>query len=279
MAASKLNKLDVFQVEEPIHLDILQLVGTDIGVRHRIHIWEQEVSDIPKCDALVRPRVIAPINSNLQSATIPVLCLVDALNSRGFSGHSGKCTHGGGTPKLYDERKLVQKRSYLQCLLSLETLLSACVSPFHSVHTKIWYMVLLKTKKTPPAISAKACKRLLVEHSGDHLFCALDDGPKHVVPIVPPVDVVPGRVKNNRLVDDDSPDEGLELVVASSSGPSSSSGLVRAPAVETGPVVEPLSILGAPVVIREEYARGGRVVPPQWTVQCLVHKNVKNLGL
>ena len=105
------------------------------------------------------------------------------------------------------------------------------------------------------------------------MFCALDVEPKHVVPIVPPADVVPQRAKNTRLVDDDSADEGPELVVASSSGPSSGSGLVRAVAVESVPVVGPLPILGAPVDVRPEYARGDRVIPPQWSVQCLVHAN------
>jgi hypothetical protein len=110
---------------------------------------------------LSKPTPIVP-ETKLSSCDIPVLCLVDALQSDGWTPHAGRVFHERGSEKQYDCRHLPRQRRYLQCLLLLPTLLKARVLGFPSGCPAAWYHLLMRVQKQMPAnISAKECARQL----------------------------------------------------------------------------------------------------------------------
>jgi hypothetical protein len=166
---------EVFVYQDPSLTDILGLIGgAKLDRRSTWHEWQTRPSDVEGCVCLHDPRPLRP-NMSLQNTKVPVLALVDALASE-YIGVQRNTLHSATSPKEYDARFLLRKRSYLQCVLALPDLLRAGVESFSSCHTSAYYSLLLGTHKLPlPGLAAKAYKRDLAKSQGDVLSCRLLD--------------------------------------------------------------------------------------------------------
>ena len=127
------TRVETFKVEEPVKLDILELVGHDPAERRHIKLWSTAVSAVDGCLSLVDPREAIPPGS-LKSGNVPLLCLVDALVEDGWVGETATQAHGAATPRKFDSRVLasMKARLYFQALLGLEDLLAAGAFEFTS---------------------------------------------------------------------------------------------------------------------------------------------------
>ena len=113
------DELEVFSVEDPTTLDLLDIFGTDPDKRSSILSWEPGVADVEGCVLLKRPQVLCP-SLPLNSPRIPVLSLLDVLLSRGWLGVQKVVEHkpGPGASKTFDDRSPANKRVYYQCVLA-----------------------------------------------------------------------------------------------------------------------------------------------------------------
>ena len=68
----------------------------------------------------------------LSDPKIPVLALVDHLESMDYTAARKLCTHSGDSALQYDERNLPRQRHYLQCVIALPDLVRAGVPRFQS---------------------------------------------------------------------------------------------------------------------------------------------------
>lgn len=150
---------DVFIIEEqPATIDIMRLCGVATWRRHLILEWQPCESDVGGCIGLEKP-VVAQPSMGLDDPAVPCLMLIDALRAAGFGAHSGPLTHTPTSNKLYDDRRLVSKRSYLKCVLSLGDLFRAGVESVASTKSSAWYDYLLRFRRTPPVgATAKALR-------------------------------------------------------------------------------------------------------------------------
>jgi hypothetical protein len=192
---------EVFVVDEPLVIDALALCPSDSQSRRDWLQWVPEPSDIEGCLTMTKPEPIRPTLS-LASATIPVLCLTDALEVAGWSGVSHVVQHVAGSAKEYDKRALPRKRRYLQCCLVLQMLLDAGVVGFSSLHNAAWYDLLLRTKKLPPDLSSEECKRRLSLLDGNDDDVA---GALQVVPGPPAAKKARTALQDDDIVGDDLP--------------------------------------------------------------------------
>ena len=164
-----LAHMEVFRLEDPVVFDPLSLMGDNLLERSRWKAWTSKTSDLEGCMALVAPTDVAPA-CTLNDDHVPVLSLLDALLSAGYTGHHGKIVHTKAMLKQYDKRSLPSKMRYLQCVLSLEELLASGVHTIHSDQPQPYYALILKTKMFyPPKLGAKEYKRLLAAREGDEV--------------------------------------------------------------------------------------------------------------
>jgi hypothetical protein len=166
---------ECFIYQDPCLVDILAIGGTTSESRKAWMVWETKPSDIEGCLTMHSPQPLRP-RMGLRDKSVPVLALIDALESEGFEGEKQRAWHSDVSPKLYDARDLLRKRSYFQCVLALEELLRAGVHGFQSGHAASYYELLLRTRKLPtPGLAAKQCKRQLASAEGDVLGIRLLD--------------------------------------------------------------------------------------------------------
>lgn len=101
---------EVFRVEDPVTVDVLGLCG-GVTDRRRWLRWSPGESDVDGCMTMSCPTILAP-REKLSSTNTPVLCLLDALDERGFHGADKKIMHHVGQ-KEYDSRAVVEKKVVL----------------------------------------------------------------------------------------------------------------------------------------------------------------------
>ena len=160
---------DCFVYQDPCEVDLLTISGARIESRKQWLSWQTKPSAIEGCLAMHSPRILAP-QHKLSHRSVPVLCLVDALEAAGLVGTKRKTTHSPDGSAEYDCRSLPSKRTYLQAVLACEELFEAGVPQFASGHSSSYYAVLLRTKKLPdPAAGAVAYKKQLASLDGDEL--------------------------------------------------------------------------------------------------------------
>lgn len=210
---------ETFITEDPVDIDALSLCSADPASRGLWLEWEPGISDVEGCVNLSKPTPIAP-TAHLSSSDIPVLCLLDALESDGWAPHAGRVFHERGSKKQYDCRQLPRQRRYLQCLLLLPTLLKAGVVGFPSGLSAAWYELLARVQKQMPAnLSAKECKRQLglLQGGPDLLTLALQSR-QPTLPAAKKPRLDPPRVATDPdIVGDDAP-TGAPAHVAGPSG-------------------------------------------------------------
>ena len=83
-------------------------------------------SDVDGCVHLCNGRVLAP-TVGLDSATIPVLCLLDALEAADQRRVAEKVTHKDTAERKFDGRDAISRRLYFQACLAQDELWSAGV--------------------------------------------------------------------------------------------------------------------------------------------------------
>ena len=161
------SRMHIFPVEGTRKIDALQLVGEDPNARHGIFKWQVARSAVEGCQDLINP-VPADPNIQLSDRQVPILCLLDALNARGWIGTPALCTHGANTPKLFDNRKPLSKRAYFQSLLVLDELMSKGAQEYDSSGTQAFYQLLMKSPRCASQnMSAASCKAVLARECGD----------------------------------------------------------------------------------------------------------------
>ena len=208
---------DVFPFAEPSTIDILGLVGADIGSRHSFFRWKSRLSYVEGCTCLYAAEPLKPLMS-LMHGKIPVLCLLDELEFLGYTKQSSIMHHSSESALILDERHSFSKRMYFKCVLCHDALIRAAAGEFHSNHSAKWFELLLRTKKPVPADdNAKTCQRKLAMLAGDLGALALLDGqaarapvmadlPRaallDVVPRAALLDVVPGSASDEEVAGD-----------------------------------------------------------------------------
>ena len=166
--------LEVFVLQDPCTVDVLRLLGGNIMERELWRIWQKRSSDIDGCWCLHSPAKLAT-KEKLTSDTVPVLALLDELQTAGWSGQPCRTQHTVTAPKLFDHRNSFGKRWYFQCLLSLEDIIGRSVSEdgFHSCGPQAYYKLLLKsTSIVEPGLPAKEYQKMLAKLTGDSLRAA-----------------------------------------------------------------------------------------------------------
>jgi len=119
------------------------------------------------------PAPLAP-TAKLQDATVPAVCLLDALELQGFSFVRHAVTHTPASTLMADVRKAAARRPYFQCLLARADLYKAGVEGLPSTRSNGFYAVLLRTKKVPPKLPAKEYARMLAKMTDGKALEALD---------------------------------------------------------------------------------------------------------
>ena len=198
------DEADVFAVEDPTALDVIQLCGgSKIGSRCGWQEWDTKPSDVDGCVACFRPRALAP-KVALGHSSAPILSLLDELARRRFRPVHRLVVHKPGCPPELDARKLPGKRYYLQAVLILDELFQCGLDSMPSDCIQLYYQVLLKTRKpVAPHQPAKAYKAMLPETYGDIIIeatrapeksAAEGRGVKRPAPANVPDDVAGGEV-------------------------------------------------------------------------------------
>ena len=111
-------EIDVYIFEDPLKLDILSLIGCERQRRSKIMSWTYGQSDVDGCFRRHTPNIVTPTMVLSDKAT-PILCLLDALQEKGFEPSERIVHHDKDSPKCFGGRKPTDKRSYLQCVLAL----------------------------------------------------------------------------------------------------------------------------------------------------------------
>ena len=190
----------------PSLVDVLSVCGSNLEARHGWFTWDTRPSDVEGCVCMHNPRPLSP-GMTIGSDKVPVLCLIDELERQGWKQIRSKVTHRHEADHVYDARKMMGTRAYLQCLLALPELILAGVVSFDSGRPNYWYRLLLKHRRLPPQnISAREAKRELKQLEGDHLGVRLLN--REVVPLarahMPVAPAVHDDVRPE-IVGDDSP--------------------------------------------------------------------------
>jgi hypothetical protein len=178
--ADLLQEADCYIYQDPCFLDVLAVAGATDDARSNIRVWQTRQSDVEGCINARSPGPLVP-RMALSHASVPVLASIDAMEAQGYKGEKRKGTHSAETPKEYDSRRVLPKRTYFQRILALPELLAAGSGMVESGHSGACYSLLLRTKKLPtPGLAAKEYKRLVAAAQGDHIaFRFLDrEAPK-----------------------------------------------------------------------------------------------------
>ena len=153
-------QLDVFEMEDPKNIEFSDLVASVAG-RHQVWRWAETPCDVEGCIALTSPELVEP-RVPLNTKSVPVLCLIDALVAAGYTFVDRLLEHKPGGLRMLDGRKVHGKRHYLQCILAQEELWSRGVKSFPSNRAGKFYWLLLHGKKVDDLDKA-AQKRTVTE--------------------------------------------------------------------------------------------------------------------
>ena len=162
--------MDVFPFQDPTKVDLVELVGADPAVRSQIQLWAASVSEVEGCTHLGSPTEAIP-SASLRDSDVPVLHLIDALESNGWEATLSLVNHTVAAPKLYDSRARKSSRHYFQCLLAIEDIFrNNAVESFRSGLSGAHHKLLLKfPTKARASLSAAMCAELLLESEGDEI--------------------------------------------------------------------------------------------------------------
>ena len=120
--AATAARFDAFILEDPAKLDLLSLTGVEPAARRRIQKWKaSDNSEVDGCLVFTSPELPAPV-VDIASDNYPVLCLLDALHDKGWTGKPARVVHRRRGAKLYDCRRPPTKAIYYKCLLKLAEL-------------------------------------------------------------------------------------------------------------------------------------------------------------
>ena len=98
------DKMDVHVFATPVKLDILALIGDDESSRWTLRQWVVTGSSQEGCFSLTSPSLLCPSVTSLDSPSVPVLCLLDRLDSAGFTLVSNPVKHEADSVLEFDGR-------------------------------------------------------------------------------------------------------------------------------------------------------------------------------
>ena len=169
--------MEVFVVEEPLKIDLIELLGSDEAQRANVFAWDSKAANVEGCLELLNPRQ-AGTEISVNNKQVPVLSLVDTLLARGWTKSTGRrVQHSPDSEKVFDYSKPMASRWYLQCLLAIDVLFQKKAKPFTSGRSKSFYRLLLHSPAmADPTMPASEAKRLLATITGDDRVLAELDG-------------------------------------------------------------------------------------------------------
>ena len=208
------DEIEVFVLEDPTRIDLMDLTGSNPDVRSTMMRWQRKRSDVDGCHCLHSPVPLGPPMA-LGSAGIPVLCLLGALTDGGWVSLMEPVQHTAPWAKTFDARSPMRSRAYFQCLLVVEDLVRRGAKPFPSTAPQAFFRALrVSPAKADASQSAATLVELIAESAGDApTTAALEET------------VQPRTVKRLRLTRDDEFGGGedfhgnLESVATSSAAP------------------------------------------------------------
>ena len=158
--------LEVFQIADPVYIDLADFVRT-ANDREHLKRWEEQPSDVSGCTSLVRPQPLE-VHTKLNSKTCPVLCLVDALVSAGYHFVDSQVVH---TPeaglKVADGRQQSAKRHYYQCILAKDEIFARGVASFKSTSSQSFFWLLLNNRAE--GLNKENRRKRLAELDSNHV--------------------------------------------------------------------------------------------------------------
>lgn len=108
--------------------------------------WQQGDSDVDGCIELNSPK---PIHCQLSlcSPHVPVACLLDELDAQDFTPQTKFLLHKNRSALFYDDRRVLSKRKYLQCVLARRDIFAmgqVICTPPHPPETEVISIVALR---------------------------------------------------------------------------------------------------------------------------------------
>ena len=162
------NELEVYQSGETVHIDALKL-GPWPSVRKWLRVWDSGLSDVLGCIRLQNPRVPEPKLSELGLADpkVPILLLLERMRSLGWVDSSKDRPAKPSTEPIATvfSKALVLCRSYLQCLVHIESLWEKGLRRLPHSAPVSFYSMLMRSEepgKLDPKLSAKQLSRMLL---------------------------------------------------------------------------------------------------------------------
>lgn len=171
-AAERPSALQAFVLLEPMKVDIIAACGVSLQSRAGVLAWQSRMSDIEGCTELFGSERLVDRRVDLLGKQVPVLCLLDALGGRGFTGIAEIVRHSAGC-KYFDNRRICGRRAYLQCVLHQEALQAKGVLEFRSTGPNSYFDALLRSKKSVRlGLTALEYKKMIAMEDGDELAIA-----------------------------------------------------------------------------------------------------------
>ena len=131
---------------DPTKVDILEACRADRRLLQHMFHWTAGTSDLQGCIRLSAPKLLQP-RLPLGSPRMPVLVLLQELESRGYMAAESRIVHEPGKEDLrYDARRLSQQRFYFQCLLGIEDLGRKGLLTLPSGKSQAAYVLCLRSK-------------------------------------------------------------------------------------------------------------------------------------
>ena len=136
---------DVIAMQDPEYVELRDCIRS-FADRQHVHKWTEVQSDTDGCIALQRPELVQ-VHAQLNTRTIPVLCLLDALQTEGFALAYERIVHKpDDIEKKVDARKMSSSRHYYQCILARHALWRRGVPEIRSGNAGTFYWCLLHDK-------------------------------------------------------------------------------------------------------------------------------------
>lgn len=158
------DELETFTMSEPMRVEITSLVSR--ADRLSVLVWTPGTSDVDGCINLSQPKPLKHTLA-LTDNTVPILSLMDKLESDGYPPKLQMLRHYRTSRKAYDARQPLKSRSYFQCVLHAHSLFSQGALPFASGCSHNFYELLLKfPDRARDSLSASECKALMNESRG-----------------------------------------------------------------------------------------------------------------
>ena len=110
--------------------------------------WAAVACEDESVICLQSPVLATPLHRQLDSPSIPVLCLMDAMFERGFRPCYKKAIHIDNVelPMFFDVRDATSKRLCFRCLLILDILQANGIDRFRSTAVQVFYEVMLRRR-------------------------------------------------------------------------------------------------------------------------------------